>query len=230
VLRASAPCPKSVTAADSQSCSNEGECVDQAAAIRRFKGLASVIADLNGTIKELFVSGEDTIIVRGEATGTPIKTFVGQSRPGEVSGSCRLVTHSRIRRSYHVENWTAALRQRQRLTTSVNRRRSDHQSERRSSAALLTGGISETLDPCYAGKFAFGVHRESCSAIDASSTIAHFDPDELHWQVEKLLSVRSRRQSDSAEAPVFVAQIIYCLAVRQRLDFDEFSNQSLFCD
>jgi hypothetical protein len=38
---------KSVTAADSKSCGNEGECVDEAAAITRFKGLASVIPDLN---------------------------------------------------------------------------------------------------------------------------------------------------------------------------------------
>src|SRR6266851_167449 len=34
---------KSVTSADFQSCGNEGECVDQAAAIARFKGLASVV-------------------------------------------------------------------------------------------------------------------------------------------------------------------------------------------
>jgi hypothetical protein len=60
---------------DFQSCGNEGECVDQSAAIARFKGLASVVPDLNWTIKELFVSGENTIVVRGEATGTPIKTL-----------------------------------------------------------------------------------------------------------------------------------------------------------
>ena len=143
---------KSVTAADFQSCSHEGECVGQAAAITRFKGLASVIADLNGTIKELFVSGEDTIIVRGEATGTPIKTFLGTEPTGRsfrtMSMDLYTVTHSRIWRSYYVENGTAALCQRQRLTTSAKRRRCDQQSERRSSAALLTRGISETLDPC----------------------------------------------------------------------------------
>jgi hypothetical protein len=66
---------KSVTSADFQSCGNEGECVDQSAAIARFKGLASVVPDLHWTIKELFVSGENTIVVRGEATGTPIKTL-----------------------------------------------------------------------------------------------------------------------------------------------------------
>jgi len=68
-----------------------------------------------GRIKELFVSGENTIIVRGEATGTPIKTFLGAEPTGRsfrtMSIDLYTVTGSRISRSYHVENWTAALRQ-----------------------------------------------------------------------------------------------------------------------
>ena len=46
------------------------------------KANASVVPDLNWTIKELFVSGENTIIVRGEATGAPIKTFLGAEPTG----------------------------------------------------------------------------------------------------------------------------------------------------
>ena len=106
---------KSVTSADFQSCSNEGECVDQAAAIARFKALASVVPDLNWTIKELFVSGDSTIIVRGEAAGTPVATFLGAEPTGRsfrtMSIDLYTVTGSRISHSYHVENWTAALRQ-----------------------------------------------------------------------------------------------------------------------
>jgi predicted SnoaL-like aldol condensation-catalyzing enzyme len=106
---------KSVTSADFQSCSNEGECVDQATVIARFKALASVVPDLNWTIKELFVSGESTIIVRAEAAGTPIKTFLGAEPTGRsfrtMSIDLYTVTDARISRSYHVENWTAALRQ-----------------------------------------------------------------------------------------------------------------------
>jgi len=106
---------KSVTSADFQSCGNEGECVDQAAVITRFKALAGVVPDLNWTIKELLVSGENTIIVRGEAAGTPIKTFLGEEPTGRsfrtMSIDLCTVTDSRISRSYHVENWTAALRQ-----------------------------------------------------------------------------------------------------------------------
>jgi predicted ester cyclase len=45
--------------------------------IARFKGLAGVVPDLAWVIKEVFVSGDDTIIVQGEATGTPVKTFLG---------------------------------------------------------------------------------------------------------------------------------------------------------
>jgi predicted ester cyclase len=59
--------------------------------------------------------GESTIIVRGEATGTPIKTFLGAEPTGRrfrtMSIDLYTVTDSRISRSYHVENWTAALRQ-----------------------------------------------------------------------------------------------------------------------
>jgi hypothetical protein len=45
----------------------------------RFRKLRP-LPDLNWTIKELFVSGENTIIVR--ATGTPIKTFLGAEPTG----------------------------------------------------------------------------------------------------------------------------------------------------
>jgi predicted ester cyclase len=74
----------------------------------RFKGLASVIPDLNWTIRELFVSGESTIIVRGEATGTPAKTFLGVEPTGRsfrtMSIDLYTDTGLRISRSYHVEN------------------------------------------------------------------------------------------------------------------------------
>jgi hypothetical protein len=66
------------------------------------------------TIKELFVSGENTIIVRGEATGTPIKTFLGAEPTGRSFRTMSIVsTQSPTQgsRAYHVENWTAASRQ-----------------------------------------------------------------------------------------------------------------------
>jgi predicted ester cyclase len=106
---------KGVTSTDFQSCANEGECADRAAVITRFKGLATVVPDLTWTIQELLVSGEDRIVVRGEATGTPIRPFLGATPTGRrfrtMSIDLYTVSDSRISRSYHVENWTAALRQ-----------------------------------------------------------------------------------------------------------------------
>lgn len=106
---------KSVTSSDFQSCGNEGECSGQAAVISRFKGLATVIPDLKWTIKEIFVSGENTITVRAEATGTPTGTFLGVAPSGRsfrtMSIDLYTVTNMKITHAYHVENWTAALRQ-----------------------------------------------------------------------------------------------------------------------
>lgn len=106
---------KMVTSADFQSCGNEGDCADRDTVIARFKGLASVVPNLNWTIKQLFVSGDSTIIVRGEATGTPVKTFLGAEPTGRsfrtMSIDLYTVADGKISRSYHVENWSAALRQ-----------------------------------------------------------------------------------------------------------------------
>jgi predicted ester cyclase len=77
--------------------------------------LASVVPDLNWTIKELFVSGDNTIIVRGEATGTSVRTFLGAEPSGRrfrtMSIDLYTVAGAKISRAYHVANWTAALRQ-----------------------------------------------------------------------------------------------------------------------
>jgi predicted ester cyclase len=106
---------KSAAAADFQSCANDGDCVGRDAVIARFKGLASVIPDLAWAIKEIFVSGDDTIFVRGEATGTPVKTFLGIEPTGRSFRTMSLdlytVVNAQIVRSYHVENWALAARQ-----------------------------------------------------------------------------------------------------------------------
>jgi predicted ester cyclase len=106
---------KSVTSADFQSCGNEGECVGRDAMIARFKALANVVPDLTWTIKALHVAGEDTIVVRGEATGTPTAPFLGAQPTGRsfrtMSIDLYAVAGSKITQSYHVENWTVALRQ-----------------------------------------------------------------------------------------------------------------------
>jgi predicted ester cyclase len=106
---------KSVTAPEFQSYGNEGEGVSRDAMIARFKGLADIVPDLAWTIRELFVAGETTVVVRGEATGTPVKTFLGAEPAGRsfrtMSIDVYTVADGKIVQSYHVENWTAALRQ-----------------------------------------------------------------------------------------------------------------------
>lgn len=106
---------KAVTAPGFQSCSNEGECANQGAVIARFKALADVVPDLSWTIRELFVSDGNTIVVRGEASGTPIKAFLGVEPAGRgfrtMSIDLYTVVDNKITRSFHVENWSAALRQ-----------------------------------------------------------------------------------------------------------------------
>jgi predicted ester cyclase len=73
-------------------------------------GLAGVVPDLSWTINELFVSGYYKINVRGEATGTPIATFLGVEPTGRsfrtISIDLYTVTDSKVSRFYHVENWT----------------------------------------------------------------------------------------------------------------------------
>jgi predicted ester cyclase len=106
---------KSVVSDDFQSCANDGDCAARDAVIARFEGLADVVPDLAWTIKEILVSGDDRIIVRGEATGTPVKSFLGIEPTGRgfrtMSLDLYTVVDARIARSYHVENWTVAARQ-----------------------------------------------------------------------------------------------------------------------
>lgn len=106
---------KSVTARGFQSCSNEGECADQGAVITRFTALADVVPNLSWLIRELYVCDSHTVVVRGEASGTPVKTFLGVEPMGRsfrtMSIDLYTVVDDKIARSFHVENWSAAVRQ-----------------------------------------------------------------------------------------------------------------------
>jgi predicted ester cyclase len=102
------------TTADFQSCSTNTECVGRDAVAKRFKATGAAIPDLRWTIKDIWVSG-DHVFVRGQATGTPIRPFLGVAPTGKsfdtMSIDAYAVKDGKIERSYHVENWTAALRQ-----------------------------------------------------------------------------------------------------------------------
>jgi len=105
---------KQTTTDDFTSCTTDSECVGRDALIARFKGLADTVPDLSWTIKDLWVSGSD-VIVRGEAIGTPVRVFLGVQPTGKsfktMSIDIYQTKNGRVVRSYHVENWTSAIRQ-----------------------------------------------------------------------------------------------------------------------
>jgi predicted ester cyclase len=102
------------TSADFLSCATEDECVGRDALVARFTNLAKVVPDLRWTIKQIWVSG-DEIIVRGEATGTPVQPFLGVQPTGKSFRTISIDVHpvkgGKIVRTYHLENWTVAIRQ-----------------------------------------------------------------------------------------------------------------------
>ena len=102
------------TTPDFLSCGNEGECAGRDAVIARFTALGQTVPDLRWTIKEIWVADKE-VVIRGEATGTPVQAFLGLEPTGKSFRTMALDIHTiedgKIKRSYHVENWIVALRQ-----------------------------------------------------------------------------------------------------------------------
>lgn len=79
--------------------------------------LAEMVPDLKWTIKKVYVTGENTIIVRGEATGTPAGDhFMGTPIAGGksfkfMSIDIHELEGDKIIRTYHVEDWLNAIQQ-----------------------------------------------------------------------------------------------------------------------
>jgi predicted ester cyclase len=105
---------KEATTADYQSCSSNDECIDRVRVAAGFKYLGEVIPDLHWTIKEVLTSG-DRIVVRGEAVGTPVLEFFGVKPTGRsfriMSVDTFTVKDGKLSKAYHIENWTAAMKQ-----------------------------------------------------------------------------------------------------------------------
>jgi predicted SnoaL-like aldol condensation-catalyzing enzyme len=79
-----------------------------------FKMLGSAVPDLRWTIKDIQTFG-DQIVVRGEATGTPIRELFGAKPTGKSFKTMALdlftVKNGKLASAYHVENWMTALQQ-----------------------------------------------------------------------------------------------------------------------
>jgi predicted ester cyclase len=99
---------------DYRSChtNEEGLTRDQLADV--FQSMGSIIPDLRWVIKDIQTIG-DQIIVRGEATGTPISEFWGAKPTGKGFRTMAIdiftVKHGKLSSAYHVENWMTALQQ-----------------------------------------------------------------------------------------------------------------------
>jgi predicted ester cyclase len=69
---------------------------------------------LRWTIKDILVSG-DQIVVRGEASGTPMRELFGAQPTGKsfrtMSIDVFTVKGGKFGSAYHVENWIGALQQ-----------------------------------------------------------------------------------------------------------------------
>lgn len=78
--------------------------------------LAKMVPDLKWSIQEVYVT-KDTIVVRGEATGTPAgQSFMGSPIAGGksfrfMSIDIHELEAGKIARTYHVEDWMGAVRQ-----------------------------------------------------------------------------------------------------------------------
>jgi predicted SnoaL-like aldol condensation-catalyzing enzyme/predicted ester cyclase len=79
-----------------------------------FKQLGAGIPDLSWSIKDIWTSG-DRIVVRGEATGTPVAELFGARPTGRRFKTMALdvftVRGDKLASAYHVENWVGAMQQ-----------------------------------------------------------------------------------------------------------------------
>jgi len=79
-----------------------------------FKNMGKIIPDLHWEIKDIQTLG-DQIIVRGEATGTPVGEFWGAKPTGKSFKTMAIdiftVKSGKLASAYHIENWVTAVQQ-----------------------------------------------------------------------------------------------------------------------
>jgi predicted ester cyclase len=102
------------TNVDYRSCSTNQDCIDRTELAARFKEFGAIMPDLHWKILDLWTSG-NRIVVRGEASGTPVAALFGTLPTGRsfrtISLDVFTVSHGKLATAYHVENWVAAIQQ-----------------------------------------------------------------------------------------------------------------------
>lgn len=103
--------------ADYRSYSTNEEWLSREALGAVFKQMGASVPDLAWSIKDVMVAG-DRVIVRGEASGTPVGDLFGTRPTGQsfntMSVDVFTVRGDKLASAYHVENWVGALQQIQR--------------------------------------------------------------------------------------------------------------------
>jgi predicted ester cyclase len=99
---------------DYRSCSTNQDCIGRDQLAEQFKMFGTIIPDLHWIVKEVWTSGNQ-IVVRGEATGTPVAPLFGTKPIGKsfrtISIDMFTVRNGKLATAYHVENWAAAMQQ-----------------------------------------------------------------------------------------------------------------------
>lgn len=99
---------------DWKSYNNETEFKGREAFVGQVTGFGKLIPDLKWDIKDVLVDG-DRIIVRSEASGTPVGPFFGVQPTGKSFRIMTIDIHTikggKAITAHHVEDWAGALRQ-----------------------------------------------------------------------------------------------------------------------
>ena len=103
--------------ADYKSYSTNDDWLSRDALADVFKQIGASVPDLAWSVTDIMVSG-DRVIVRGEATGTPVGELFGARPTGRSFKTMALdvftVRGEKLASAYHVENWVGAIQQMQR--------------------------------------------------------------------------------------------------------------------
>ena len=100
--------------ADYKSYSTNEEWLSRDALAEVFKQIGASVPDLAWSVTDIMVSG-DRVIVRGEATGTPVGELFGARPTGRSFRTMAIdvltVRDDKLASAYHVENWVGAIQQ-----------------------------------------------------------------------------------------------------------------------
>ena len=103
-----------VTTEDWRSHGSEGPGKTRAEFIGQVTGFGKLIPDLSWSVREVLVAG-DRIVVRSEASGTPVGELFGVPPSGRkfriLAIDIHTVRDGKLALAYHVEDWATALRQ-----------------------------------------------------------------------------------------------------------------------